>query len=107
MKTIHWLGVGLSSVPGIRRLASKDYNLNVWNRTFSKAENSINHVKSSNVNAKKFDLSELEESLKEEDIVISQLSTNMHLTIAKLCLRKKGEKDIKQKMVIGNCFLKF
>ena len=32
MKTIHWLGVGLSSVPGIRRLASKDYNLNVWNR---------------------------------------------------------------------------
>ena len=53
MKTIHWLGVGLSSIPGIRRLASKDYNLIVWNRTFSKAEKSIDHVKSSKVYAKK------------------------------------------------------
>tara|TARA_Y100000590_G_scaffold277572_1_gene311578 strand:- start:993 stop:2114 length:1122 start_codon:yes stop_codon:yes gene_type:complete len=89
MKTIHWLGAGLSSVPGIRRLASKDYNLIVWNRTFSKAEKSIDHVKSSNVSAKKFNLSELEGNIKENDIVISQLSTNMHLEIAMLCLKKR------------------
>ncbi|PPR45648.1 MAG: hypothetical protein CFH18_00262 [Alphaproteobacteria bacterium MarineAlpha5_Bin8] len=89
MKTIHWLGVGLSSIPGIRRLASKDYNLTVWNRTLSKAENSINHVKSPNVKAKSFDLSDLEKSIKENDIIISQLSTNMHFEIAKLCLKKK------------------
>ena len=88
MKTIHWLGVGLSSIPGIRRLASKDYNLTVWNRTLSKAENSINHVKSPNVKAKSFDFSNLEQSIKENDIVISQLSTNMHFEIAKLCLKK-------------------
>ena len=89
MKTIHWLGVGLSSIPGIRRLASKDYNLIVWNRTFSKAEKSIDHVKSSNVYAKKFDLSELNKTINENDIVVSQLSTSMHLEIAKLCLEKK------------------
>tara|TARA_B100000686_G_C16747822_1_gene950569 strand:- start:164 stop:1285 length:1122 start_codon:yes stop_codon:yes gene_type:complete len=89
MKSIHWLGAGLSSIPGIRRLASKNAKMTVWNRTLSKAENSINHVKSSNISAKKFDLSELSETIKENDIVISQLSTNMHLEIAKLCLKKR------------------
>ena len=44
MKTIHWLGAGLSSIPGIRRIASKKVRLIVWNRTESKAKNSINHV---------------------------------------------------------------
>ena len=44
MKTIHWLGVGLSSIPGIRRLASKKNSITVWNRTLEKAEKSINHV---------------------------------------------------------------
>ena len=46
MKSIHWLGSGLSSIPGIRRLASNNNNLTVWNRTFSKAQKSIDHVKS-------------------------------------------------------------
>ena len=45
MKNIHWLGSGLSSIPGIRRLALNNYNLTVWNRTLSKAQKSIDHVK--------------------------------------------------------------
>ena len=57
MKSIHWLGAGLSSIPGIRRLASKNAKMTVWNRTLSKAENSINHVNSKNVKARKFDFS--------------------------------------------------
>ena len=88
MTHIHWLGAGLSSFPGIRRLASRDMYLTVWNRTVSKAKQSINHVNSSKINAKEFNLAKIEEELNEGDIVISQLSASMHLEIAKLCLKK-------------------
>ena len=56
MKHVHWIGTGLSSIPGIRRLAKNLENFTVWNRTLEKAENSINHVDKDNVKAKKFDL---------------------------------------------------
>ena len=46
MKAIHWLGAGLSSIPGIRRLANENHHLTVWNRTLSKAQKSIDHVNS-------------------------------------------------------------
>ena len=89
MKNIHWLGAGLSSIPGIRRIASQDLPLTVWNRTLSKAENSISHVKSPHIKDKKFDILELEESINPGDIVVSQLAANMHPDIANLCFKKK------------------
>ena len=89
MKNIHWLGAGLSSIPGIRRLAKKENNLTVWNRTLSKAKNSINHVNHSNIKAKKFNFSDLEKTISEGDIIVSQLSANMHLEVANLCLKNK------------------
>ncbi len=88
MTNIHWLGAGLSSIPGIRRLASQNLYLTVWNRTLSKAKHSINHVNSSNIKAKEFNLAQIEEELNKGDIVISQLSASMHLEIARLCLKK-------------------
>ena len=88
MSHIHWLGAGLSSLPGIRRLASGSCKLTVWNRTLSKAEFSINHINSKNVSAKSLNIEKLTESLKDGDIVVSQLSANMHLEIAKICLEK-------------------
>jgi saccharopine dehydrogenase (NADP+, L-glutamate forming) len=88
MVHIHWLGAGLSSLPGIRRMASSNYKLTIWNRTLAKAEFSINHVKSDNVTAKELDLLLLSKSLKTGDIVVSQLSANMHTEIAKICLEK-------------------
>ena len=89
MKNIHWLGSGLSSIPGIRRLASNNYNLTVWNRTLSKAEKSIDHVKTDNVAAKTFNINEIEENVEQGDIIVSQLTASMHLDIAKICLKKK------------------
>ena len=89
MQHIHWLGTGLSSIPGIRRLAEKYDNLTIWNRTLSKAEKSINHVNKINVLAKTFDIELLKISLNPGDIVVSQLPANHHLNIAKLCLDKK------------------
>ena len=84
MKNIHWLGAGLSSLPGIRRMASNGHKLTVWNRTLSKAALSINHVHSSDVLAKIFNLNELSSLLSDGDIVVSQLSANMHPEIAKI-----------------------
>jgi saccharopine dehydrogenase-like NADP-dependent oxidoreductase len=89
MRHIHWLGAGLSSLPGIRRMATSNNKLTVWNRTLSKAEFSINHVKSDYIIAKKLDLNHLYSSLKNGDIVVSQLTANMHTEVAKICLEKE------------------
>ena len=69
MQHIHWLGTGLSSIPGIRRLAKKYDNLTIWNRTLEKAEQSINHVNKNNVSAKSFDIVSLSNTLEAGDIV--------------------------------------
>ena len=89
MQHVHWLGAGLSSIPGIRRLAERLDNFTVWNRTIEKAKNSINHINKSNIKAKKFNLESLNSEIKPGDIIISQLPANMHLDIAKLSLHKK------------------
>ncbi len=87
MQHVHWLGAGLSSIPGIRRLAERLENFTVWNRTLKKAENSINHVRKPNVKAKKFNIEDILLEIKSDDIIISQLPANKHLEIAKICLK--------------------
>ncbi len=89
MKHVHWIGTGLSSIPGIRRLAKNLDNFTVWNRTLDKAIKSIDHVDKNNVNAKQFDVDLLFKETNPGDIVISQLPANKHLEIAKLCLKHK------------------
>ncbi len=89
MQHVHWLGTGLSSIPGIRRLAKRLNNFTVWNRTLEKAEKSINHINKSNVKAKIFNMDNLLTEIKPGDIIISQLPANKHLDIAKLCLNHK------------------
>ena len=89
MKHVHWIGTGLSSIPGIRRLAKNLDNFTVWNRTLDKAIKSIDHVDKNNVNAKQFDVDLLFNETNPGDIVISQLPANKHLEIAKLCLKHK------------------
>ena len=89
MKHVHWIGTGLSSLPGIRRLAENLENLTIWNRTLEKAENSINHVNKSNVKAKQFDIDLIFKEVNPGDIVISQLPATRHPEIAKLCLKHK------------------
>ena len=89
MQHIHWLGTGLSSIPGIRRLAKNYDNFTIWNRTLEKAEHSINHINKQNVVARKFDMQSLSNSLNAGDVVVSQLPASHHLSIAKLCMDKK------------------
>ena len=82
MQHIHWLGTGLSSIPGIRRLAQNYDHLTIWNRTLEKAKHSINHVNKQNVLAKKFDIDSLSQILKAGDIVVSQLPANQHVDLS-------------------------
>ena len=89
MKHVHWIGTGLSSIPGIRRLAKNLDNFTIWNRTLKKAQKTINHIDKHNVKAKEFDIDNIFKETNPGDIVISQLPATRHLEIAKLCLKNK------------------
>ena len=86
MNTTHWLGAGLSSVPGIRRLASLEYPISVWNRTLAKAQAAIAGIHSADAVAREFDWTLLASSVKPGDVVVSMLPASMHLRAAELCL---------------------
>ena len=85
MPRIHWLGTGLSSIPGLRRLLKKKYDVYVWNRTLEKAQSLLDDLTE---NIYKFDLDELGQNINSGDIVISMLPASHHLDIAKLCLKE-------------------
>ena len=85
MATIHWLGAGLSSVPGIRRLAASGTQMVLWNRTLDKAEKALNGMNSTAV-AKALDWGALTESIGKGDVVVSMLPATMHRQVADSCL---------------------
>ena len=87
MPKIHWLGTGLSSIPGLRMLLKKKYHIFVWNRTLEKAQSILGDLTN---NICKFDLNELENEIIAGDIIISMLPASHHLDIAKLCLKKNA-----------------
>jgi saccharopine dehydrogenase (NADP+, L-glutamate forming) len=83
MPTIHWLGAGLSSVPGIRRLAASGRPFILWNRTLSKAQIALD---GSSGQARELDWTELTESVQPGDVVVSMLPADLHSRVADLCL---------------------
>ncbi len=89
MTTIHWLGAGLSSVPGIRRLAGSTMNMHLWNRTLSRAEAAIEGL-DSNVRARELDWQELATVIEPGDVLVSMLPGTLHLQTAELCLNKSA-----------------
>ena len=44
MSHIHWVGTGLSAIPGIKRLIENGHKITVWNRTIEKAQLSLIHI---------------------------------------------------------------
>ena len=86
MRHIHWLGAGLSSVPGIRRLASLKYPISVWNRTLAKAQAAIAGIHSADAVARELDWTRLASGVKPGNVVVSMLPASMHLRTAELCL---------------------
>lgn len=87
MARIHWLGAGLSSVPGIRRLINLEQELTLWNRTIAKAQAAVEGL-SGNFDIKAFTMDALSKAAMKGDIIVSMLPATMHQQVAKLCLEK-------------------
>ena len=85
MAIIHWLGAGLSSAPGIKRLIGNGLELWLWNRTLSKAEAVIEHMEGQ-CQARVLDWQQLHENVSKGDIVVSMLPGSFHLQAAQLAL---------------------
>nr|WP_319484943.1 saccharopine dehydrogenase C-terminal domain-containing protein [uncultured Cohaesibacter sp.] len=86
-KKIHWLGAGLASVPGIRRLIAKDYEFHLWEQDLSKATAATKGL-SGNFTLHQADTKAMAEAIAPGDIVVSMLPASMHLAIARLCIEK-------------------
>ena len=85
MAIIHWLGAGLSSAPGIKRLIGNGLELWLWNRTLSKAEAVIEDMEGQ-CQARVLDWQKLHENVSRGDIVVSMLPGSFHLQAAQLAL---------------------
>ncbi|PKG85633.1 saccharopine dehydrogenase [Colwellia sp. 75C3] len=83
--TIHWLGAGLSAVPGIIELAKKETPLIVWNRSLPKAEQALKND-AVDVDVRQLDWDALADTVKKGDVLVSMLPATLHLTVAKFCL---------------------
>jgi len=90
---VHWLGAGLSSTPGIRRLANTDQPLIVWNRTADKALQAIKGTSGEEhgtAEAVSLDWDVLDISIEPGDVLVSMLPGDLHLKVAKMCLESKA-----------------
>ena len=87
MSHIHWVGTGLSAIPGIKRLIENGHKITVWNRTIEKARSSL---KGLNPEIQKFSIEGLSSNLDKNDILISMLPGDWHVPLAKICLQKQA-----------------
>ena len=82
---IHWLGVGLSSPPGILYLNEQRYDLLVWNRSVDKAQSLLKNK----IYVNQLDISSLSKKLDRNDLIVSMLPASMHMEIAELAINYK------------------
>ena len=85
VKKIHWIGVGLSSPPGIHYLIDKGYSIDIWNRTPEKASKLL----SKNIKIHELNILNLESKLQPNDLIVSMLPASMHLEFAKIAINNK------------------
>lgn len=85
MPTVHWLGAGLSSTPGIRRLASSDLPLVLWNRTVARAEAAVASLARPPA-VRPLDFTVLTDTVVPGDVLVSMLPADMHLHVARIAL---------------------
>ena len=82
---IHWLGNGLSSVPGIQRLANLHHEQFVlWCRRTGDGEKLLASGNSGNV--RYLDWDTLTAAVSSGDVVVSMLPASEHIKVATTCL---------------------
>ena len=93
MNTVHWLGAGLSTVPGIRRLANSGQAIKVWNRTRSRASDALAGTmgaQNGTAMALALDFDQLAAQINPGDVVVSMLPGDHHVKVAKTSLGKRA-----------------
>lgn len=83
--TIHWVGTGLSSAPGLNRLLGAWRKVVVWNRTPEKAREA---VAGRDADIRAYSPEALTEAVAAGDIVVSMLPADRHVPLAQMCIRK-------------------
>jgi len=86
---IHWLGAGLSSGPGLRRLLANGARVCLWNRTLANAQQLVSDALSK-PEIRKLELDDLATKLHAGDVVVSMLPADMHLEVAKLAIERRA-----------------
>lgn len=93
--SIHWIGAGLASGPGIVSLASKWGKITVWDMTLDRAVSLREHVENGAIlNTLQLNLDDdtslagFLEALNPGDIIVSMLPTAFHVRIAKIALSR-------------------
>ena len=85
MANIHWLGTGLSAIPGLKMLIKNKHSVIVYNRTVDKAIEALSGI-NGDYQVVSFSLKAIEQHARAGDIVISMLPGNFHVPVAELCL---------------------
>jgi len=83
MTQIHWIGTGLSAIPGLRRLLARGHDVTVWNRTPDKARAAVGDIAD---DIRTFSMAAITAALTPGDILVSMLPGEWHVPLAKLCL---------------------
>jgi saccharopine dehydrogenase (NADP+, L-glutamate forming) len=85
MARIHWIGTGLSTVPGIRRLITQGRTITLWNRTVEKAHEAAAGL-TGDFDVRAFSLEALGAAVEPGDVVVSMLPGTWHVGLAELAL---------------------
>lgn len=89
MAHIHWLGAGLASKPGIRRLIKQGHPLTLWERDVPKALEAVEGLRGNYAVKEALD-GALEADIQPGDVVVSMLPAPFHPSIARMCLTQKA-----------------
>jgi len=85
MPRIHWIGTGLSAIPGLRRLLTNGHDVTVWNRTAEKAHAEVGDLTEE---IRTFSMEAITDALSAGDLLVSMLPGDWHVPLAELCLAK-------------------
>ena len=85
MPKIHWLGTGLSAIPGLKMLIENEHSVAVYNRTVDKAIEALSRV-DGDYQVITFSLEAVKKYASAGDVVVSMLPGNFHVPVAELCI---------------------
>lgn len=85
--TVHWVGTGLSAVPGLRRLLAGKTPVVVWNRTVDKARDAVGDLTG---DIREYTLAALTDAVGAGDVVVSMLPADQHVPLARMCVEKRA-----------------